>query len=592
MKTAETKVSSVAAIASQTQRVNNTTGASTFDGHRVTPQQHRVDGSNSTTPMSRTSSRETYDTHATSMFLTPLQTSGATDSIMELEPLEEDDPESYDLVPPPVEGRTGFSLEARSDQLFSREHLQIIFSDPSLLLRFTAFLSTHRPQSIAVLIYYLDAVKALKAIAYANAVAEALQPIIKYDFTIHPARHTVNSVLEEKALKSFNVMVHEDLPAYITYQYIQLVSLSVSRRITGTLAPHLREASEGLAEVFCLTDPSRPDNPIVFASEEFYKTTQYGVKYAIGRNCRFLQGPKTNPSSAKRLKESIETGKEHCEVRRDGSPFMNMLMTAPLCDSRGNVRYFVGAQVDVSGLVKDCAGMESLQRLVIQQSRTSQDHDTAPEIAKKDYFQELSEMLNISELETVRRWGGRMHREQQDDENEGNGYSAVHRPRIVLKDSTPGTNLTNHLYGRRNGLLSGVFQNYLLLRPYPALRILFASPSMRVPGILQSPFMEKIGGASRVRDMLTAALAEGRGVTAQIRWMTKFDEDGRNRWVHCTPLLGSNGRVGVWMVVLIDEEDGLSRRWRQAPPVPSNLDSSVHSDRNGEDRDSEYAFSP
>jgi hypothetical protein len=62
-------------------------------------------------------------------------------------------------------------------------------------------------------------------------------------------------------------MVQNDLPAYITHVYIQTVSLSITRRIIGTLPPHLREASEGLAEVFCLTDPSRPDNPIVFASE-------------------------------------------------------------------------------------------------------------------------------------------------------------------------------------------------------------------------------------------------------------------------------------------------------------------------------------
>lgn len=206
------------------------------------------------------------------MILTPLQTRGPADDSVGFEPLEEDDPQSYDLVLPPIKGRTSFSLEARSEQLFSREHLQLIFSDPSLLLRFTAFLSTHRAQSVPLLIYYLDAIKALKAIAYANAVAEALDPITGHDFTLHPARHTVNSILEEKALKAFDVMVHEDLPAYITYLYVGIVSLSISRRVTGTLAPHLREASEGLAEVFCLTDPSRPDNPIIFASEGEFLT--------------------------------------------------------------------------------------------------------------------------------------------------------------------------------------------------------------------------------------------------------------------------------------------------------------------------------
>ena len=240
---------------------------SSRDGRRITPPHHDLDGSDSATPMSRASSRETYDTHATSMMLTPLQTKGPAESFTELEPLEEDDPQSYDLVPPPAEGRTSFSLEARSEQLFSRDHLQTIFSEPALLLRFTAFLSTHRPQSVPILIYYLDAVKALKAIAYANAVAEALEPISGHEFTAHPARSTVNTILEDKASKAFDVLVCEDLPAYITYQYIQIVSLSITRRVTGTLAPHLREASEGLAEVFCLTDPSRPDNPIIFTSE-------------------------------------------------------------------------------------------------------------------------------------------------------------------------------------------------------------------------------------------------------------------------------------------------------------------------------------
>ena len=86
----------------------------------------------------------------------------------------------------------------------------------------------------------------------------------------------------------------------------------------------------------------------------------------------------------------------------------------------------------------------------------------------------------------------------------------------------------------------------------------------------QSPFMNKIGGSSRVQDELTSALAEGRGVTAKVRWVSKAGEDGRNRWIHCTPLIGSNGQIGVWMVVLVDDDQGLSRRWKQAPPVATH----------------------
>ena len=248
---------------------------------------------------------------------------------------------------------------------------------------------------------------------------------------------------------------------------------------------------------------------------------------------------------------------------------MNMLMIAPLCDSRGKIRYFIGAQVDVSGLVKDCTDLESLQLLIgrEQNGRRENEPATVDEQDSKDDFQDLSEMLNMAELETVRKYGGRMHREYQDEDGEASRSSVPHMPRLLLQEPTTEVNSVYEHDNRQSGRLSGIYQNYLLIRPYPSFRILFASPTLRVPGILQSPFMEKIGGSSRVRDELSTALAEGRGVTAKVRWMSRVDEDGRNRWIHCTPLLGSNSQIGVWMVVLVDDDQELSRRWKQAPPV-------------------------
>jgi hypothetical protein len=218
---------------------------------------------------SRASEQSSYQTNMTS--LPPLQQRGL-DGNDQLRPLDDEelDPGSFDLVAPAESATKQYSLETRSEQLFSTEHLQIIFNDPSLLLRFTAFLSAHRTASIPILIYYLDAIKALKAISYSNAIAEALDPIDEFDFTKTTANKTINADLEEKSKQAFGVLVREDLPAFITHTYIQTVSLSIQRRITGTLPSSLREASEGLAEVFCLTDPSRPDNPIVFASEGNY----------------------------------------------------------------------------------------------------------------------------------------------------------------------------------------------------------------------------------------------------------------------------------------------------------------------------------
>lgn len=277
---------------------------------------------------------------------------------------------------------------------------------------------------------------------------------------------------------------------------------------------------------------------------------------------------------------------------------MNLLMIAPLTDSRGKIRYFIGAQVDVSGLVKECSDLESLKRLVVTSEDTENNDElngTIPEedldAVKKDEFQELSEMLNMQELDTVRRWGGRMHRETEDDANDTGNGANWNKPRLLIQGSnSPDGTKDFSPMGSPSGKLSGIYGNYLLVRPYPSLRILFASPSLRMPGILQSPFMAKIGGSPRVREELTQALADGRGVTAKVRWITKLDVDGRNRWIHCTPLIGSNGAIGVWMVVIVDDESDHVRKFRQAPPVDPRFGRDFRA-KNGDDqfsvRDSE-----
>ena len=141
---------------------------------------------------------------------------------------------------------------------------------------------------------------------------------------------------------------------------------------------------------------------------------------------------------------------------------MNMLMIAPLCDSRGKIRYHIGAQVDVSGLAKDCTDLESLQKLVSQQQAQRKDGSATNGDAqqeKGDEFQELSEMLNMGELETVRRHGGRMHREYQDEETESQRNTALHKPRLLLEEPSIDP---AHAYvpGKgRSGKLSGIYQN-------------------------------------------------------------------------------------------------------------------------------------
>jgi hypothetical protein len=136
-------------------------------------------------------------------------------------------------------------------------------------------------------------------------------------------------------------------------------------------------------------------------------------------------------------------------------------MCAPLLDSRGKTRYFIGAQVDVSGLCKEGTDLPGLQTLIVKSENGHPAHEGGEfdEEEEKDAFQELVEMFNETELNMVRKYGGRMHREhiEESDEERRRGD----RPRLLIKEpSDPSTSpkLASAL-SVRNGRLDGVYQN-------------------------------------------------------------------------------------------------------------------------------------
>ena len=50
-----------------------------------------------------------------------------------------------------------------------------------------------------------------------------------------------------------------------------------------------------------ISDPRRPDNPIVACNPPFCALTGYPPEEVIGRNCRFLAGPATEPWGVRRF---------------------------------------------------------------------------------------------------------------------------------------------------------------------------------------------------------------------------------------------------------------------------------------------------
>ena len=114
----------------------------------------------------------------------------------------------------------------------------------------------------------------------------------------------------------------------------------------------LVKALQTAQQNFVVTDPSLPDNPIVYASQGFLLLTGYTLDQVLGRNCRFLQGPETDPKAVDRIRQGIARGEDTTVVllnyRRDGSIFWNQFFVAALRDADGNVVNYLGVQCKVS----------------------------------------------------------------------------------------------------------------------------------------------------------------------------------------------------------------------------------------------------
>lgn len=126
-----------------------------------------------------------------------------------------------------------------------------------------------------------------------------------------------------------------------------------------------------------IADPALPDCPIVYVNHAFTRMTGYLPDEVLGRNCRFLQGARTDPAAVARVREAIARRApitvELLNYRKDGSRFWNELHVAPVFDRAGALKAFIGIQHDVTARKKAEAGRERARRLAERANRTKSD---------------------------------------------------------------------------------------------------------------------------------------------------------------------------------------------------------------------------
>ena len=119
-------------------------------------------------------------------------------------------------------------------------------------------------------------------------------------------------------------------------------------RVHGDASKAALLTDEERGKSMVISDPSLPDTPIIFTSDEFEKQTGYPPEEVLGRNCRFLQGPETDPNAVQAIRDALAAKSkisiDILNYRKDGSKFWNRLRIRPVLSSKGELDYFVGNQ--------------------------------------------------------------------------------------------------------------------------------------------------------------------------------------------------------------------------------------------------------
>jgi len=116
---------------------------------------------------------------------------------------------------------------------------------------------------------------------------------------------------------------------------------------------HLKEdAMDGAPVGITISDPSIPDNPLIYVNDSFVEITGYDREKILGTNCRFLQGEETDPEKVTAMADAVgeeePVAVELVNYRKDGERFWNRVEIAPIRDESGEVTHFVGYQADVT----------------------------------------------------------------------------------------------------------------------------------------------------------------------------------------------------------------------------------------------------
>ncbi|MBB3081833.1 EAL domain-containing protein [Geodermatophilus sabuli] len=168
----------------------------------------------------------------------------------------------------------------------------------------------------------------------------------------------------------------------------------------------LRHALAATPTGVVIVDVQQPDQPLVYVNPAFERLAGLPRERLLGRNCRFLQGPDTDPAAVATVRRAVEAGEEvrvtllnHRGPER--TPWWNELHLAPVHGPDGAVARYIGVQVDVTTRV------ETERALARERDRASGLRARIEELAGTDAVTGLPDRRRVTEEVETALWSAR-----------------------------------------------------------------------------------------------------------------------------------------------------------------------------------------
>lgn len=150
-----------------------------------------------------------------------------------------------------------------------------------------------------------------------------------------------------------------------------------------------------------ISDPRLPDNPIVACNDAFCDLTEYPADLVVGRNCRFLSGPATEPWLTEEIRRGVREHRpvlvEILNYKRSGQPFRNAVLVAPIYDEQDALLYFLGSQLEIDAGAASPSSMRRIRAAEMVKALSPRQGQVLKLVANGLLNKQIAAELNLAE---------------------------------------------------------------------------------------------------------------------------------------------------------------------------------------------------